>query len=332
MDTRSFRLADLIFTAVLPMLLAGCAAIVKGTRTGVELDVPPETQIKNYSGYSHELSYSRRNGARLLKLRSGKNYLLEYEYGGNRDSIFLWPKVNAWYVAADALLLPFYVSLPIDYGTGAMYEFDRDHVAFPVPPDLPVDAGSAIPVLSIHRVEPSFGSDDYVQYGWTPPLRIVVAAHMGMKFPFNQVPLLGNDVGITAGYRILEPLVLMGYFGTSYLMDYAPEESDLYMEAFTRTMAVEGRYHLTSSLYATAGAGHLFVEADTVWTREFTPRTALPGFSQSMLTASAGVGLAFQGYFMEYRHNFGFEKLRVTDILTSSVINPEFRFGFNFEF
>lgn len=165
------------------------------------------------------------------------------------------------------------------------------------------------------------------------PIGIIVAFHIGFKPPFNQAPILGNNFGFTAGYWLFPQIVLLGYIGTSVLLDYSPPGSGIYMEATSQTIALECRLSPPplKNLYLAAGLGHLRIRADTLRDTKSTGSSVLPGFSQSMMNTSVGAGVAFQGFIFEARSNFGAEKVQVTPERSTQVRNLEIRVGVNLE-
>jgi hypothetical protein len=311
--------ALLLLIVVSLVTLSGCAAIMKGSKSRVSLEVPDKTEFHNYSGYDADAV--RLNGRHVLEVTSGQEYVVEYQHGTLRDSILLERKLLWGYLAAD-LWFTSVIGLAVDLA-GPGYTVDKDIIAFPPPSDSLLDT-AATPRLNLYAYD---GRQAYVR----EPLGIVAIAHLGMKMPYNQVPLFGNSYGIGLGYRVLDPLVIMAYYGGNGLMDYAPKGSRLYMEAGVTTFALESRYHVTRDFYATGGLEYLFIAADSmIFTGE--PRSRrVRGFSDQMLGASLGAGMAFQGFFLEARQHWGFEKLRLRDEVRQPVSNFEVRFGLNIE-
>ena len=215
------------------------------------------------------------------------------------------------------------------------------------PGSFPVRQGSCFTIDTLHPVSHFAGfRNERSEQDSTPvadsseprptertPIGIVVAFHIGFKPPFNQAPIIGNNFGFMAGYRLFPPIVLTGYIGTSVLLDYSPPGAGMYMEATSRTIALECRLSPPplKNLYLTAGLGHLRIRADTLRDTKSAGNPALPGFSQSMLNTSVGVGVAFQGFLFEARSTFGAEKIRITPEHSSQVRNLEIRVGVNFE-
>jgi hypothetical protein len=300
--------------------LSGCAAIMKGSKSTVSLEVPGQTEFHNYSGYDADAV--RVNGRHVLEVTSGNEYVVEYQHGTYRDSMMLERKLLWGYLAADVWFTSF-IGLAVDLA-GPGYTVDKSVIAFPPPPDSLLDT-AATPRLNLYAYD---GRRAYVR----KPLGIVAIAHLGMKMPYNQVPIFGNSYGIGLGYRVLDPLVVMGYYGGNGLMDYAPKGSDLYMEAGITTFAIESRYHVTRDFYATGGLEYLFIAADSM-TFNGEPRSRrVRGFADQMLGASLGAGMAFPGFFLEARQHWGFAKLRLRDEVRQPVSNFEVRFGLNVEF
>jgi hypothetical protein len=299
--------------------LSGCAAIIKGPKSRVSLEIPAQTEFHNYSGYDADAV--KFNGRHVLEVTSGQEYVVEYQHGTYRDSILLERKLLWGYLAADLWLTSF-IGLAVDLA-GSGYTVDKDVIAFPPPCDSLLDT-TATPRLNLYAYD---GHKAVVR----EPLGIVALAHLGMKMPYNQVPLLGNSYGIGLGYRLLDPLVVMGYYGGNGLMDYAPKGSHLYMEAGVTTFAIESRYHVSRDFYATGGLEYLFIAADSMTVTGEPRSRRVRGFSDQMLGASLGAGMAFQGFFLEARQHWGFAKLRLRDEVRQPVSNFEVRFGLNVE-
>jgi hypothetical protein len=300
--------------------LSGCAAIMKGSKSTVSLQVPPQTEFHNYSGYSADAATV--NGRQVLEVTSGQEYVVEYQHGTYRDSMLLERKLLWGYVIADLWFTSGF-GLPFDLA-GPGYTVDKDVIAFPPPPDSLCDT-AAIPRLNLYAFD---GRKAYVR----EPLGIVAIAHLGMKMPYNQVPLFGNSYGLGLGYRVMDPLVVMGYYGGNGLMDYAPKGSQLYMEVGVTTFALESRYHVSRDFYATGGLEYMFIATDSMSVMTEPRWRKIRGFSDHMFGASVGGGMAFPGFFLEARQHWGVAKLDIRDEVRQPVSNFEVRFGLNVEF
>lgn len=327
-----FRFLPIWLAALLsigPISLAGCATILKGWHRNIPLAVAPQTVVHNYSG--HDAAAYDEDGEKYLKLTSDEEYILEYNRGGNRDSVALRSRLEPEYLLAD--MIPAWpISVPVDIATGAAYGFWPASITFRTFPDSLKDTLS-LPELNIYDLNDR-GIDEITDARFAPRLpRFVLMVHMGAKSPFNQVPILGNDFGVGLGYRIVPSFVLMGYYGGDSYMDYAPPGSSLYMEARGSIIALEGRLyplkHALKHLYGTAGAEYRTMAVDSM--EEMNVH--LPGFSQSMAGISAGAGISTQGFFIEARNHWGLRRVHIADgILSGPVSNFAIRFGLNLEF
>jgi hypothetical protein len=303
--------------------LSGCAAIFKGPKSTVRLNVPTPIEFHNYSGYDAEMILE---GQRALEVTSGTEYLVEYQRGEYRDTMLLERKLLWSY-----LIMDFYSSLVIGFAVdlaGPGYTVDKDVIAFPPAPDSLLDT-TATPRLNLYAYD---GSHAYVRR----PLGLVAMAHMGTSlYGFNFI----DGFGAGLGYRVMKPLVVMGYCGDNALTDYTPQGSQIRMNADVTSFALESRYHfalesphyLIRSLYATGGLEYLFIAAESVDVADDAGWQTVEGFSDQIPAASLGAGMAFQGFFVEIRYHWGLGSLHVADGMDEPLSYASIRWGLNVE-
>ena len=107
----------------------------------------------------------------------------------------------------------------------------------------------------------------------------------------------------------------------------------------TQLRALESRYHialesphyLVRSLYATGGLEYLFIAADALNLADDSGWQTVEGFSDRIVAASLGVGMAFQGFFVEARQHWGLESLRIRDDMFEPLSYFSIRWGLNVE-
>jgi hypothetical protein len=303
--------------------LAGCAAICKGPKSMVRLNVPTPIEFHNYSGYDADMIL---DGQHALEVTSGEEYLVEYQRGNYRDSMLLERKLLWSYMAMD-----FYTTLMIGFAidlAGPGYTVDKDFIAFPPPPDSLLDT-TATPRLNLYAYD---GRRSYVRQ----PPRIVAVAHTGMSmYGFN----FTDGFGAGLGYRVLEPMVVLAYCGDNVLMGYAPEGSRFTMNANITTFALESRfhpahasrYHLARSIYMTGGLEYIFIAADSMNLTDDPGWRSVQGFSDRIPAASLGLGIAFQGFFLEARQHWGLGELHIPNTTPRPFSYFALRWGLNVE-
>ena len=311
---------------LLSLLLGNCAAATKGKKSGVDIELPPETEIRNFSEYDFSIVDNLMEEGMKLKLRSGRKFLLEFVSDQNRDSVFLYPVLNPWYLVGDVFLLP-PVGMAVDLTSKAVYEFSPDVVRFPSASTHPA---SITPLLNIYDVSETLKDSGYIlgDYG------LILEGHLGIRSTPVQTVILGNDFGIYAGYRFVPSLVGLLHFGGSSYLDFVPSESDLYTEGRITDFALDGRFYVTKALYGVAGVEYLIASSDTLYSTVETPWRALPDtkISQSIFGLAIGAGFTVQGLFLEYRRDWGLEQLRINDTLSTSIHHGILRFGAHVEF
>ena len=329
MTLLSFRL---LLSLGLFLALNGCASVLKGTKSSVSVDIPPETEIRNFRGYDYSRSRNRSDSGTRLKLRSGRLFLLELVNGEDRDSVLLEPELNGWYLLADLYMWP--IALPIDLGNDAMYDFDKDDVSFPSLHKPRVD--SVVPILNIYHVRKvrnrtsgTGGGTEY-QLG---DFGILLSAHLGIRSTPSQPPILGNEFGIYAGYRILPPFALTFHTGVSGLLNFAPPEASIYMEGWLNDLSLDVRWYPERRVYLLAGLEHLTISADSLYQSDRSPWQIIPGasISESTFAFAVGGGFAIQGFFVEYRRDFGLKRFRIDENFSNTIRQGTFRFGVNLE-
>lgn len=330
----------LIFTSaslILLICLTSCGTIREIGSEDVTIAGPEATHVRLIDSSQKLNSYPIREANNRFRANFDTDGVLLFVMraeGEEPDSTVLSSRLDAWALIANIWLF-FPIGHTVDAANGSQYRLDRSVVWFQGETRADSVVISIYDITRNREVERPYRMGD---------AGIIFGMHLGIRPPFSQVPLLGNDAGLTAGYRVIDPLALLYHWGSTGVLEYARDlDIEMALERSAHTLDV--RYSLPfssptnrlSGLYAVVNVGIATFWTDSVRsTRDSFQSIPQSAIDVTMPTLGLGMGYAAQGVFMEFRREHGLGDIPVRtqagDMVDVTVANFVFRWGMNLEF
>lgn len=298
----------LLLLTLLPVL-PGCASLFSSGSERVHIPIPEGRHLSfvDSQSISRDASVSHTGGFLIVEVPNSRPLMFVRAVGEQRDTAYIEIALKYGYAIMNLAWLPW--APLIDVANDVQFELREDRVAFEgeLPP------GDSITVTIDWPQSDLPGRDyGYGKHG------ILFGAHLGVRSPFDEALVLGNDYGLHLGYRPDDPLAILLGWSSSHVgyrgerIRISPRLSSLTLDVRFYPFFLDG-WSRAEGFYLFGGAAWNDVEDGEVVRTNGGGRIAGTDIDDAVASLETGIGYTMPGAFIEARWIYGMSPFSIRD-------------------
>ena len=298
----------LLLLTLLPVL-PGCASIFSSGSEQVHIPIPEGKHLSfvDSQSISRDVSVSQRGSSLVVEVPSSRPLMFVRRVGDQRDTAIIEVSLKYDYVLMNLAWLPW--APLIDVANDVQFELREDRVTF----EREVPSGDSITITIDWPGSDLPGREyGYGKHG------ILLGAHLGVRSPFDEALVLGNDYGFHLGYRLDDPLALLLGWSSSHVgyrgerIRISPRLSTITLDARFYPFFLDG-WSRAEGFYLFGGTAWNDVEDGEVVRTNGGGRIAGTDIDDAVASLETGVGYTMPGAFIEARWIYGLSPFSIRD-------------------